>query len=159
MPRSFSRPANPWNLPVRPAELNHLAVTGTTPQGQPISLDFWVDDNRKLIKIAVPSQGVEAYQDGLRQPRSSRRCFRTVRSSEGRLVDREGFYELAGKSSQPRRAARRTAAAVECYLSAILEIAEAIEAISPEIGSSYREPLTRLHAGLRLVRDLHRVAQ
>jgi hypothetical protein len=46
------------------AELNHLAATGTTPQGQPISLDFWVDDNRKLIKIAVPSQGVEAYQDG-----------------------------------------------------------------------------------------------
>jgi hypothetical protein len=46
------------------AELNHLAVTGTTPQGQPISLDFWVDDNRKLIKIAVPSQGVEAYQGG-----------------------------------------------------------------------------------------------
>jgi hypothetical protein len=49
---------------VKTAELNHLAVTGTTPQGQPISLDFWVDDNRKLIKIAVPSQGVEAYQDG-----------------------------------------------------------------------------------------------
>ena len=46
------------------AELNHLAATGTTPQGQPISLDFWVDDNRKLIKIAVPSQGVEAFQDG-----------------------------------------------------------------------------------------------
>jgi hypothetical protein len=45
-------------------ELSHLAVTGTTPQGQPISLDFWVDDNRKLIKIAVPSQGVEAFQDG-----------------------------------------------------------------------------------------------
>jgi hypothetical protein len=46
------------------AELNHLAVSGSTPQGQPISLDFWVDDNRKLIKIAVPSQGVEAYQEG-----------------------------------------------------------------------------------------------
>lgn len=46
------------------AELNHLAVSGATPQGQPISLDFWVDDNRKLIKIAVPSQGVEAYQEG-----------------------------------------------------------------------------------------------
>jgi hypothetical protein len=46
------------------AELNHLSVSGTSPQGQPISLDFWVDDNRKLIKIAVPSQGVEAYQQG-----------------------------------------------------------------------------------------------
>ncbi len=51
------------------AELNHLSVSGTTPQGQPISLDFWVDDNRKLIKIAVPSQGVEAYQDGF-EPRA-----------------------------------------------------------------------------------------
>ncbi len=48
----------------RSAELNHLAVTGTTPQGQPISLDFWVDDHRKLIKMSVPSQGVEAYQEG-----------------------------------------------------------------------------------------------
>jgi hypothetical protein len=46
------------------SELNHLAVHGTTPQGQPISMDLWVDDNRKLIKMAVPSQGVEAYQDG-----------------------------------------------------------------------------------------------
>ncbi len=46
------------------AELNHLTVTGSMPQGQPISLDFWVDDSRKLIKIAVPSQGVEAYQEG-----------------------------------------------------------------------------------------------
>ena len=46
------------------AELNHLAANGTSPQGQAISLDFWVDDNRKLIKIAVPSQGVEAYQEG-----------------------------------------------------------------------------------------------
>jgi hypothetical protein len=46
------------------AELNHLLVSGSTPQGQPISLDFWVDDNRKLIKVAVPSQGVEAYQEG-----------------------------------------------------------------------------------------------
>jgi len=34
------------------------------PQGQPIALDFWVDDSRKLIKIAVPSQSVEAYQEG-----------------------------------------------------------------------------------------------
>jgi hypothetical protein len=51
------------------AELNHLAVNGNSPQGQPISLDFWVDDNRKLIKIAVPSQGVEAYQEGF-EPRA-----------------------------------------------------------------------------------------
>jgi hypothetical protein len=46
------------------AELNHITMNGTTPQGQAISLDFWVDDSRKVIKIAVPSQGVEAYQEG-----------------------------------------------------------------------------------------------
>jgi hypothetical protein len=45
-------------------DLNHLSVSGTTPQGQPIALDFWVDDSRKVIKMAVPSQGVEAYQEG-----------------------------------------------------------------------------------------------
>jgi hypothetical protein len=46
------------------ATLNHLNVSGTSPQGQPLSLDFWIDDNRKLIKVAVPSQSVEAYQEG-----------------------------------------------------------------------------------------------
>src|SRR3984885_8809760 len=51
-------------FPGKSVELNHLTVTGSLPQGQAISLDFWVDDNRKLIKIAVPSQGAEAYQEG-----------------------------------------------------------------------------------------------
>ena len=46
------------------AELNHLTISGTPPDGQPISLDFWVDDNRKVIKISVPARGVEAYQEG-----------------------------------------------------------------------------------------------
>ena len=45
-------------------ELNHLVASGKTPQGQALSLDFWVDDNRKLIKLAVPAQGVEGYQEG-----------------------------------------------------------------------------------------------
>jgi len=45
-------------------ELNHLNVSGKTPQGQALSLDFWVDDQRKIIKLAVPSMGVEGYQDG-----------------------------------------------------------------------------------------------
>lgn len=52
------------------AELNHLTVSGTTPQGQAISMDFWVDEGRKIIKMAVPSQGVEAYQDGF-EPKAS----------------------------------------------------------------------------------------
>jgi hypothetical protein len=46
------------------AELNHLAVTASTPQGQTVGLDFWVDDSRKLIKISVPAQSAEAYQEG-----------------------------------------------------------------------------------------------
>lgn len=46
------------------AELSHITVNATTPQGQAISLDFWLDDGRKVIKILVPSQAVEAYQDG-----------------------------------------------------------------------------------------------
>jgi Protein of unknown function (DUF620) len=50
------------------ADLNHLSVSGTTPQGQAISLDLWVDGGRKIIKMAAPSQGVEAYQDGF-QPK------------------------------------------------------------------------------------------
>jgi hypothetical protein len=45
-------------------ELNHISASGKTPQGQAIGLDFWVDDNRRLIKIAVPSMGVEGYQEG-----------------------------------------------------------------------------------------------
>ena len=46
------------------ADLDHITVNATTPQGQAISLDFWLDDSRKVIKILVPSQAVEAYQDG-----------------------------------------------------------------------------------------------
>ncbi len=45
-------------------ELNHLTASGKTPQGQAIGLDFWVDDDRRMIKIAVPSMGVEGYQEG-----------------------------------------------------------------------------------------------
>ena len=45
-------------------DLNHFKVDGATPQGQKVSLDFWVDDSRKIIKLAVPGQGVEGYQEG-----------------------------------------------------------------------------------------------
>ncbi len=54
----------PVEFASKTVDLNHIVATGKTPQGQALSLDFWVDDNRKLIKIAVPSQGVEGYQDG-----------------------------------------------------------------------------------------------
>src|SRR5580700_5043311 len=39
-------------------------------------------------------------------------------------------------------------AALECYLSSILEIADMIQAISPEIASSFREPLLSLRSRL-----------
>ena len=45
------------------AELNHLTATATPPQGSATTLDLWVDDSRKIIKILAPSQNVEAYQD------------------------------------------------------------------------------------------------
>jgi diguanylate cyclase (GGDEF)-like protein len=50
--------------------------------------------------------------------------------------------------SSPENPPNTTPAAVDCYLSAILDIAEAFDAISPEISSSYQERLTRLHASL-----------
>ena len=46
------------------ADLNHLSASLPTPQGQLTKLEFWVNDDRKIIKIAVPAQGAEAYQDG-----------------------------------------------------------------------------------------------
>jgi diguanylate cyclase (GGDEF)-like protein len=41
-----------------------------------------------------------------------------------------------------------TSTALDSYLSAILDIADTIEAIAPEISLTYRERLTRLHASL-----------
>jgi hypothetical protein len=46
------------------ADLSHYQVNAKTPQGQAETLDFWVDGARRLIKISVPTQNVEAYQDG-----------------------------------------------------------------------------------------------
>lgn len=46
------------------AELNHIAAALPNAQGQLINLDFWVDDDRKIIKMSVPSQNAEAYQEG-----------------------------------------------------------------------------------------------
>jgi hypothetical protein len=46
------------------ADLHHLTANGSLPSGAPITLEFWVDDNHKIIKMTVPGQNVEAYQDG-----------------------------------------------------------------------------------------------
>jgi diguanylate cyclase (GGDEF)-like protein len=48
----------------------------------------------------------------------------------------------------PSNSSDTSTPALDCYLSAILEIAEAIDAISPEISPFYHERLTRLHASL-----------
>ncbi|HME08712.1 MAG TPA: hypothetical protein VKG25_16770 [Bryobacteraceae bacterium] len=46
------------------ADLHHLSVNVTPPQGSPTTLDFWLDDSRKIIKILVSSLSVEGYQEG-----------------------------------------------------------------------------------------------
>jgi Protein of unknown function (DUF620) len=71
-PAPANAPTDHGKAEVLPAGQGKLTVylagrpvaTGSSRQGQPISFDFRVDDNRKLMKIAVPSQGVEAFQEG-----------------------------------------------------------------------------------------------
>jgi hypothetical protein len=47
------------------ANLNHFVVTfKQSAAGDPVTADLWVNDARRIIKIAVPAQSVEAYQDG-----------------------------------------------------------------------------------------------
>jgi hypothetical protein len=47
------------------ADLNHLTVTfKQSAAGDPITADLWMNDARRIIKIAVPVQSVEAYQEG-----------------------------------------------------------------------------------------------
>lgn len=46
------------------AELIHLTATLPLTQAQTTKLELWVNDERKLIKLAAPSQSAEAYQDG-----------------------------------------------------------------------------------------------
>jgi hypothetical protein len=46
------------------AQLHHVNAAATTPQGQPVTLDFWIDDARSIVKIAVPSMKAEAYREG-----------------------------------------------------------------------------------------------
>jgi len=43
--------------------LNHLFGSLAAPSG-PIEADFWIDDDRRIIKAIVPAQSVEVYQDG-----------------------------------------------------------------------------------------------
>jgi hypothetical protein len=45
-------------------QLHHVNAAATTPQGQPVTLDFWIDDARRIVKIAVPSMKAEAYREG-----------------------------------------------------------------------------------------------
>src|SRR5256885_11801460 len=40
-----------------------LPIYMTLPAG-PLEADFWIDDDRKIIKMLVPGQSVEVYQEG-----------------------------------------------------------------------------------------------
>jgi hypothetical protein len=47
------------------AELNHFSLDfppGAT--SAPIHVEVWLNDARKIVKVAVPAQNIEAYQDG-----------------------------------------------------------------------------------------------
>ena len=48
----------------RTEQLAHVNAAATTPQGQPVTLDFWIDETRRIVKIAVPSMKAEAYREG-----------------------------------------------------------------------------------------------
>src|ERR1700733_11147811 len=50
-------------------------------------------------------------------------------------------------------------AALECYLNSILEISETIEAISPELASTFREPLLSLRSDLSADSTTEELAQ
>lgn len=45
-------------------KLNHVAGSMPRPDGQTLEADIWLDDDRRIIKMIVPSQNVEVYQDG-----------------------------------------------------------------------------------------------
>ncbi len=44
--------------------LYHISGSMPTPAGSSINADFWIDENRRIIKIVAPGQNVEVYQDG-----------------------------------------------------------------------------------------------
>jgi hypothetical protein len=45
------------------ASLHHLLGNMTLPAG-PLEADFWIDDDRRIIKMLAPGLGVEVYQEG-----------------------------------------------------------------------------------------------
>ena len=127
-------------------ELNHLTASGKTPQGQAIGLDFWVDDNRKMIKIAVPSMGVEAYQEGYERKAPPPAPKPAVRAALPRTTG-DGMTPPGSAPASQSGQDVAFQAVLDSYLSAILDIAETVVAIYPEIGATCHEQLTRLRAG------------
>ena len=60
----FYKGKEPVEFAGKTVDLHHITASGTLPSGTPITLEFWVDDDHRLIKMAVPTQNVEAYQEG-----------------------------------------------------------------------------------------------
>ncbi|MGA2185041.1 MAG: hypothetical protein ABSH47_18640 [Bryobacteraceae bacterium] len=53
----------------RSEELNHFAATVTPPQGQPVTVEVWtLPGEGRIVKMTVPQQGVEVYQEGYEPP-------------------------------------------------------------------------------------------
>lgn len=44
--------------------LNHISGSMSTPGGQSIAAEIWMDDDRKVIKAIVAAQNIEVYQEG-----------------------------------------------------------------------------------------------
>ena len=49
----------------RTVSLNHFAMTFPPgPTAPPLNVDVWLTDDRQIVKISVPAQNLEAYQNG-----------------------------------------------------------------------------------------------
>jgi hypothetical protein len=46
------------------SKLNHVSGSMSTPTGQTINADIWLDSDGRIIKMLVPGQNVEVYQEG-----------------------------------------------------------------------------------------------
>ncbi|HVT91434.1 MAG TPA: hypothetical protein VHD76_01215 [Bryobacteraceae bacterium] len=46
------------------AQLNHVSGNVELQAGQPLTVDLWEDDNRRIIRILAPSHHIDVYQEG-----------------------------------------------------------------------------------------------
>ncbi len=59
-----SKGKEPVEFDGKSEDLNHIMASLPLQEGKTTDIDFWINDAGKLIKARVPSQSVEAYQQG-----------------------------------------------------------------------------------------------